>query len=243
MPFPLGDILGAPEQPPFGVVAGAALIALALVMVNTIWRVVRNAITIAHEGGHAAAAVLTGRRLRGIRLHSDTSGLTIMKGRPTGLGMIVTLLAGYLTPSLLGLGGAALLDRGYVRLLLWLCLLLLVPILIMIRNFYGLLLVVATGAAVFAVSWYATAPWQALFAYTGVWFLLIGGVRPVVEVQLHRRRGSGMRSDPDQLAGITRLPGGFWVFVFLLWTIGTALAGAVLLDLIPASALPWAGPA
>ncbi len=242
MSFPLGDILAAQEQPPAGVVAGAALIALALVVVHRVWRVVRNAITIAHEGGHAAAAVLTGRRLRGIRLHSDTSGLTIMKGKPTGLGMVVTLLAGYVTPSLLGLGGVVLLDRGHIRLLLWICLLLLVAILVMIRNFYGLLLVIATGAAVFAVSWYATAPWQALFAYTGVWVLLIGGVRPVVEVQLHRRRGSGMRSDPDQLAGITPLPGGFWVFVFLLSTAGSVLAAAVLLDLIPATALPWSAP-
>jgi hypothetical protein len=242
MPFPLGEIFDAQPQPPFGAVAGAALIALALVLVNRTWRVVRNAITIAHEGGHAAAAVLTGRRLRGIRLHSDTSGLTIMRGRPTGLGMIVTLVAGYLAPSLLGLGGAALLDRGHIRLLLWICLVLLVAMLIMIRNFYGLLLIVATGAAVFAVSWYATAPWQALFAYTGVWLLLLGGVRPVVEVQLHRRRGSGTRSDPDQLAGITRLPGGFWVFIFLLWIAGAVLAAALLLDLIPVSALPWTPP-
>lgn len=239
MPFPLGDVFTAQPQPPFGVVAGAAVIALVLVGANTIWRVVRNAVTIAHEGGHAAAAVLTGRRLRGIRLHSDTSGLTIMKGKPTGLGMVITLFAGYATPSLLGIGGAALLAQGHTRLLLWITVLLLVPILIMIRNFYGLLLVVATGAAVFAVSWYATAPWQALFAYSGVWFLLIGGVRPVVEVQLHRRRGSGGRSDPDQLAGITHLPGGFWVFVFLLWTLGAVLAGAYLLGLLPDTALPW----
>ena len=39
-----------------------------------------DAVTIAHEGGHAVAALLTGRRLRGIRLHSDTSGLTLSAG-------------------------------------------------------------------------------------------------------------------------------------------------------------------
>ena len=39
-----------------------------------VWRVSRNAITIAHEGGHGLIALLTGRRLDGIRLHSDTSG-------------------------------------------------------------------------------------------------------------------------------------------------------------------------
>ena len=38
-----------------------------------VWRLSRNAITIAHEGGHGLIALLTGRRLDGIRLHSDTS--------------------------------------------------------------------------------------------------------------------------------------------------------------------------
>ena len=45
-------------------------------------------------------AVVCGRRLRGIRLHSDTSGLTLSSGRPTGAGMVFSLAAGYLTPSL-----------------------------------------------------------------------------------------------------------------------------------------------
>src|SRR5439155_162713 len=84
-----------------------------------------NAITIAHEGGHALVAVLAGRRLRGIRLHSDTSGLTLTRGRPTGPGMVLSLLAGYLTPSLLGVAGAVLLAAGRITLLLWLALALL----------------------------------------------------------------------------------------------------------------------
>ena len=44
----------------------------------------------------------TGRKLHGIRLHSDTSGLTLSAGRPTGPGMILTLLAGYVAPPLVG---------------------------------------------------------------------------------------------------------------------------------------------
>ena len=38
------------------------------------WRWTRTVPTIVHEGGHALVAVLTGRRLTGIRLHADTSG-------------------------------------------------------------------------------------------------------------------------------------------------------------------------
>ena len=52
----------------------AGVVALAVVVPHTVWRLARNAITIAHEGGHGLVALLTGRRLDGIRLHSDTSG-------------------------------------------------------------------------------------------------------------------------------------------------------------------------
>ena len=48
----------------------------------SIWPFTRVMITITHEGGHAFAALLTGRKLQGIRLHTDTSGLTISSGRP-----------------------------------------------------------------------------------------------------------------------------------------------------------------
>ena len=52
---------------------GTALAAFLAVAIHAIWRVTRNVITIAHEGGHALLAVLSGRRLSGIKLHSDTS--------------------------------------------------------------------------------------------------------------------------------------------------------------------------
>ncbi len=78
------------------------------------WHLSRGLITIAHEGGHALVAVLTRRKLRGIRLHSDTSGVTLTRGRPTGPGMVLTAAAGYIAPSLVGLGAAWLTDAGHV---------------------------------------------------------------------------------------------------------------------------------
>src|SRR5690606_9258003 len=88
------------------VLATGALAALAVV-VDGAWRWTRGVVTIAHEAGHALAALATGRRLTGIRLHSDTSGLTLSVGRPTGPGMVVTAAAGYVSPSLVGLAGVA----------------------------------------------------------------------------------------------------------------------------------------
>ncbi|HYN96932.1 MAG TPA: M50 family metallopeptidase [Pilimelia sp.] len=222
-------LLGAQPDPDPWLVLVTGAVALLIVGTRATWRLARNAITIAHEGGHALAAVLTGRRLTGIRLHSDTSGLTLSAGRPRGPGMVLTLLAGYVAPSLLGFGGAWLLAGNRITLLLWVAVALLLAMLAMIRNAYGMLSLVVTVGVVFAVSWYASAQVQAAFAYTGVWFLLLGGVRPVGELQRMRRRGRLPGSDADQLAGATGVPALLWVGIFGLVNIAALLVGGALL--------------
>ncbi|MCC5581288.1 M50 family metallopeptidase [Microtetraspora sp. AC03309] len=214
------------------VLAGFA--ALAVVSYPPSWHVSRGLITIAHEGGHALAAVLTRRRLHGIRLHSDTSGVTLTRGNPRGLGMIVTAGAGYVAPSLLGFGAAWLTAAGYITLLLWGVLALLACMLLMIRNAFGVISLLATGGAVFAVSWFTKPEVQAVVAYAAVWFLLLGGVRPIVELQRKRRRGRAPDSDADQLARLTRIPGTFWVALFLLVSAAALAAGGWLLVDLPA---------
>src|SRR5690606_22555175 len=87
-------------EPTSWVVLATGVGALLAVVVDGVWRRARNVVTIVHEGGHAVAALLTGRRLTGIRLHSDTSGLTLSVGKPRGPGMVVTAAAGYISPSL-----------------------------------------------------------------------------------------------------------------------------------------------
>jgi hypothetical protein len=223
-------LVGAQPDPPRLLVLLTGLAALLIVAIRRSWRVARNAVTIAHEGGHALAAVLTGRRLRGIRLHSDTSGLTLSAGRPRGPGMAVTLLAGYVAASLLGLAGAWLLAGNRITLLLWVAVVLLLAMLLMIRNVFGMVSIVVTVAIVFAVSWYADPRVQAAFAYIGVWFLLIGGVRPVGELQRLRRSGRLPDSDADELARVTRVPGLLWVGVFGLVNLAALAVGAALLS-------------
>ncbi|MEV7193427.1 M50 family metallopeptidase [Streptomyces sp. NPDC093510] len=213
----------APEQ---WLVIAAGVVALAVVVPHSIWRLARNAITIAHEGGHGLVALLTGRRLDGIRLHSDTSGLTVSRGRPTGLGMILTAAAGYTAPPLLGLGGAALLASGRITAFLWIATALLVVMLVMIRNAYGALTVILTGGTFLVVSWLANTDVQAAFAYAVVWFLLLGGVRPAFELQSKRRRGGAGDSDADQLARLTHAPAGLWLFLFHAVSLCSLMGGA-----------------
>jgi hypothetical protein len=214
----LGDVwhrvIGTQPVPPLALVLVTGVLALAVVAAWPVWRVARNVITIAHEGGHALVALLTGRRLTGIRLHSDTSGVTVSVGKRTGPGMVFTGLAGYITPSLLGLGCAALLAVGHLTALLWIGLLLLAAMLIMIRNAYGVLSVVVTGVLLFLISWFTSPTVQAAAAYLITWFLLLGGVRPVYELQVKRHRHRSPDSDADQLYGLTGVPGIVWVALF-----------------------------
>ncbi|MFC0528084.1 M50 family metallopeptidase [Phytohabitans kaempferiae] len=222
-------LVGGQPEPPLLLVILTGVAALAVVLTRVVWRIARNAITIAHEGGHALAALLTGRKLRGIRLHSDTSGLTLSAGRPSGPGMAFTLLAGYIAPSLIGLAGAWVLAGNRIRLLLWVAVVLLLAMLVLIRNAFGIVSIVVTTGVVFAVSWFASPDVQAVFAYAGVWFLLLGGVRPVGELQTLRRRGRLPESDADQLAGVTHVPGIVWVGFFGLVNLGALALGGYLL--------------
>ncbi|MCA2179770.1 M50 family metallopeptidase [Nonomuraea glycinis] len=221
------EVQSAPDP---WVVGGSALAALAIVTFTMSWQLTRGLITIAHEGGHAVMALLTRRKLEGIRLHSDTSGVTLTRGRPNGPGMVLTALAGYLAPSLLGLAAAWLTDQGRITLLIWSMLLFLVCMLLLIRNLYGALILLVTGGAVFAVSMYAPAEVQQVVALVVVWFLLFGGIRPIFELQRKRRRRQARDSDADQLARLTFLPGGFYVFFFLLVGVGSVVAGAYLMN-------------
>jgi len=219
------NVLGTQPDPPRWLVLTAAVVALIAIIPHGVWRISRNVVTIAHEGGHAAAAVLSGRRLTGIRLHSDTSGVTVSRGKPYGPGMVATGVAGYLTPSLLGLLGAALLTAGHITAMLWLAIVGLGALLVMIRNVYGAASVLVTGGLVFVVSWFGTPEVQAGFAYAFTWFLLLGGARPVVELQRLRHRGQAPHSDADQLARLTGLHPLLWVALFGFVALACLLLG------------------
>ena len=228
-------VSGSQPLPPAWVVALTGLIALAVVLNTGSWRLAGKVITIAHEGGHALVSVLSGRRLDGIRLHADSSGVTYSRGRGNGPGLVLTAAAGYVMPSLLGAGAAWLLAEHHLTAMLWLALALLVATFLAVRNAFGALAVLVTAGGVFVVSYYAPAAVQAGFAYLAAWFLLLGGVRPVVELargSRGRRRPAGRwarGSDADQLARLTRTPRGLWVAAFILVAAAALALGARLL--------------
>ena len=216
----------APEP---AVVLAVALVALALVLIPRAWSLTRHLVTISHEGGHALVAVLTGRRLMGIRLHADTSGVTLSRGKTTGPGMVAMLAAGYLAPAVAGLGAALLLASGHSLALLWLAVGWLSLMLLQIRNAYGLLVLLVCGIGAGLASWYLAGTTLSLLAYLLTWLLLLAAPKPVLELMRQRRRGQARGSDVDQLTRLTRVPAVAWEMFFLLANLAGLAVGVFVL--------------
>jgi len=215
----------SPTPTALDLVAVVAVIG-ALLLLPT-WPRLRHGITIVHEAGHGLAATMTRRRLAGIRLHSDTSGLTVSVGRPRGPGMVLTLLAGYPAPSAAGVLIAWAVAEGHAALALWGALLLLLLVLVQIRNWFGLWSVLVAGVLVGAATWFADPAWRMRVALALAALLVLGGLRAAVELPAARTRGGA--SDADQLARVTRIPVGVWLLGFVLAGLaGVGGAGALL---------------
>ena len=215
--------------PPGWAVGAGGLVALVLVLHSGLWRLAGKVITIAHEGGHALVSLMSGRQLEGIRLHTDSSGVTRSRGRRTGPGLVATAAAGYISPSALGAGAAWLLDTQHVTWMLWLTVVLLAATLLVTRNAFGVLAVLATGGGVLAVALFASVVVQAGFAYSSAWFLLFGGLRPVLELPRRQLKGRAGLSDADHLFRLTRIPTGLWVALFHLVSLAAVVGGGLLL--------------
>jgi len=224
----LGEIWGRASAtqpvPDARFVLATGVLALVLVLAPATWPRVRLGVTVVHEAGDAVVAVLVGRRLRSIRLHSDTSGLTVSRGKPRGPGMVVMLAAGYLAPAALGLLAALLLADGRSVGLLWLLVVLSAALILWVRNGYGFLVLLVGGAGVMVVTWYGDGQVQSVAAYLITWLLLLAAPRPLVEL-LRAGRRRGRTSDPDQLAGLTRVPAVVWIVLLLAANLAGLVVG------------------
>jgi hypothetical protein len=201
---------------------------VAFVAAIPLWRFTKYTITVAHEGGHAFFAVILGQAIKGVHVDRRGGGETRFASDIPWLADIIITLAGYLGPSLVGLGGTMLLLQGHPQWVLWLSLVLLAALLLKVRNPFAVIPVLATGAVIYWVARNAEPSAQLVFAYVWVWFLLIGGVRQISTlfwVTHEQQRGS----DAAVMQRLTWLPDVFWLAVFWLGTLGALVWGGSLL--------------
>lgn len=238
----MGDILSdiwdrclTTQHPPSLIVVVVLGVAALLLVASPVgYRFIRHGVTVLHEAGHAVVALMVGRRLSGIRLHSDTSGVTVSRGRARGPGMVATMLAGYPTPALLALVSTVVLNAGYAVGLLWALVALSAAMALFVRNLYGFGVLLALGGGVGLASWTMPSVVLSGLAYLLVWTLLLASPRSVFELSAQRRRAvrvgrRDVTSDAAQLATLTGVAAAAWVLVFFGVTTLSALAAAFVL--------------
>jgi len=205
-------IVGAP------VVWAIGLAVLALVVFTGTWAA--SIVTVAHEGGHVVLAILSGRGPSGFHVNEGGGGVTWVDGR-WGIGKILVLLAGYLTPPLIGLAGASALRAGLTWPVLMAAVVLLLGAYFEAGDLFTSLIVVLAGAGIGWAAIGGNALVQGAVAVALVWLMLFGAIRSL----WHLGRGGG-DSDAGQLAKATWIPSVLWVVFFWFVALLCLWAGA-----------------
>jgi Peptidase M50B-like len=212
-PLDVLDQIGQTQAPlPASTAVLLGVAVLTVIALPMTWLVLQHVDTMAHEGTHALVGSSTGRKISGVRVQLDGNGRTRVD--TTGFGGVLTGAAGYLGSSAFGLGAAKLISVGHIVAVLWFSLLLLVVLLLMIRNPFGVFVIVATGIVLYAVARRGSIETETVVAYLITWLLLLSGVRVAVE------HGPGA-GDAGILAGSTHIPRAAWCGI---WLVGTTVA-------------------
>ena len=220
----VGVDLGVNDVPIVGepVAFGAGFVALLVYAFSTV--VGGYFHTFAHEGGHLLALVGTAKRIVGFWLYPQGSlkGLTVGEIPRWSFSTIIFLAAGYLTPPLLGLAGAALIATGNPWAVLIGAIVFSVLALLIARNPLAFTIPLLVILGLGAVLLYGSGMLQAFAAAGAVWFLLIAGTFEAFSLP----SGGG---DASTLAGKTLIPGVIWKLFWIFIAVVSLIVGGQLL--------------
>ncbi|WP_022885556.1 M50 family metallopeptidase [Glaciibacter superstes] len=197
------------------VLLGILAVAAALCIPRATWQYFGLFTTLVHELGHAVAAVLTGRVVHGIRIRRNHSGDALSSGRGV-LGSVVSGMLGYPAPAIVGAAQLWSVFNGYTAIALFAGGVVLLLTILVIRNLFGVLVVLASAAAS-ALLWFFASPTVQSYALLVLGIaLLVGSVRGLATViGVHTRRRSQLAtSDAYLLFRRTGVPSPVWLLLF-----------------------------
>jgi hypothetical protein len=206
---------------------GILAIAATLSLPRVTWQFFGLFTTLVHELGHAFAAVLTGRVVHGIRIRRNHSGAAVSSGRGV-LGVVVSGVLGYPAPAVVGAAQLWSVFHGYSAVALFTGGVVLVLTVLVIRNLFGVV-VVLTSAGVSAVLWFYASPEVQGYALLVLGTaLLVGSLRGLASVlAVHTRRRHRLQtSDAYLLYRRTGVPSPVWLAMFAA-IIGACIVVAV----------------
>ena len=208
-------------------------VAAALSIPRATWQWFGLFTTLVHELGHAVAAILTGRVVHGIRIRRNHSGDALSSGRGV-LGTIVSGVMGYPAPAVVGAAQLWCVFTGYTSIALFAGGVVLLLTLLVIRNAFGVLVVLASAAASAALWFYATPEVQSYALLVLGIALLVGSVRGLLGViAVHTSRRTQLQtSDAYLLFRRTGVPSPLWLALFV------AIIGACVFFAVTAYILP-----
>jgi hypothetical protein len=190
-----------------------ALVAAVLVVaVPAVWQVMRLAVTLVHELGHALVGLTVGRRFTGFVLRGDMSGHAVTVGPARGLGRVLTTWAGYPAPAVVGAGLVWTAGRGWGAPVLSLVIVILLVALVRVRSLLTAVVMLVALGATGALWWWRDDAVQAQVLVGAGIVLLVGAWRHLAAVLRTRDRSS----DPGVLASLTHVPRLVWNASFVL---------------------------
>lgn len=207
---------------------------VALATVPQLWRFFKYAITIVHEIGHAIAALLSGRRLSGIKINGDMSGATTSRGKPRGLGMIWTTWWGYPFPSVVAWVLIWAVVGGWSKMALVAMIIVMAFVLLLSRSFNTLLVVLTAGAILVTTALYASGPIRVTVVYMVAILLAVGsfrGIANVVHAHLPGPNRDVSSSDAYMLFRLTIIPSPVWIMTWIC--IGIVVAFSIISMILP----------
>lgn len=203
------------------------VLGVALLVAGTppLWRILRLAVTLVHELGHALVGMAVGRRFTGFVLRGDASGHAVTVGPARGAGRVATTWAGYPAPGLVGAAMVWLALAGWSAAVIGAALLVLVVALIRVRSALTLLVMVLAVVGSASLWWWRDDLWQSRLVLGVGLVLLVGAWRHLAAVVRSRDRGS----DPAVLAALTWLPLSVWNATFVAALAASTWVGALAL--------------
>jgi Peptidase M50B-like len=180
-----------PLPPPIAVAIG--MLVFIAVLGPALWKIAIHAETVVHEAAHAMVGIVTGRRISSVKINPNGSGATAIVP-PTGFGYGVAAFVGYVGASAAGLLAAWMISMGRIVAVLWVGGLLLAIMVLLVRNLFGGIVVLACGALLYLIVRYTTAGVETAVAYGLTWFLLLSA--PKRAWRCEEAEGCGGCKDP-----------------------------------------------
>lgn len=199
-----------------------------VIVFSPLWRIVKFFETVFHEFGHALVGILLGQKLHGFKLRFNTSGETVTLSSGYGLRGIVTQLAGYPAPVVLGVLTLYYSYHNASVVLAWIYLSISVFMAFFIRNFFGFIPIFIVGGLAGLSIYLEQYSMPSSFTFSTVvgTMLVISGVKSFIDLFKFLPEGS----DVWMLKDRTYLSQRFWVVLMLVCSLVFIFIDIIVVD-------------